>query len=80
VGLLDIFALNPVATKKINAADNLVPYASGFSFVDFPSTATRAEAMQVPAVARALCVELLEAFQFTLTTKQHKLAFTVTHF
>jgi HK97 family phage portal protein len=52
MGLLDFFAVNPVA-KKIDAAAALVPYASTFSFFDFPSTATRAEAMQVPAVARA---------------------------
>jgi HK97 family phage portal protein len=52
VGLLDFFTVNPVA-KKIDAAANLVPYSSGYTFVDFPSTATRAEAMQVPAVARA---------------------------
>ena len=53
MGLLDLFAINPVAKPKVEAAANLVPYASGFTFVDFPSTATRAEAMQVPAVARA---------------------------
>ncbi len=52
MGLLDFFTVNPVA-KKIDAAANLVPYSSGYTFVDFPSTATRAEAMQVPAVARA---------------------------
>lgn len=53
MGLLDLFAINPVAKPKVEAAANLVPYSSNFSFVDFPSTATRAEAMQVPAVARA---------------------------
>jgi HK97 family phage portal protein len=53
VGLLDLFAVNHAPIKKIDAAANLVPYSSGWSFVDFPSTATRAEAMQVPAVARA---------------------------
>lgn len=53
MGLLDLFAVNHSAKANLTAADNLVPYSSGFSFVDFPSTATRAEAMQVPAVARA---------------------------
>lgn len=54
MGLLDLFALNPAAKPTIKAAEQyLVPYSSGFTFVDFPSTATRAEAMQVPAVARA---------------------------
>lgn len=54
MGLLDLFALNPAAKAPVQAAEQyLVPYSSGFTFVDFPSTATRAEAMQVPAVARA---------------------------
>lgn len=51
MGLLDIFALNPVPKKQVEAA--LVPYQSTFSYFDFPSTATRSDAMQVPAVARA---------------------------
>lgn len=54
MGLLDLFAVNHATKPKIKAAEEyLVPYGSGFTFVDFPSTATRAEAMQVPAVARA---------------------------
>lgn len=54
MGILDLFAVNHAAKPKIKAAEEyLVPYGSGFSFIDFPSTATRAEAMQVPAVARA---------------------------
>lgn len=51
MGLLDFFTGN--TKKQIDAAEVLVPYQSTFSFFDFPTTATRSEAMQVPAVARA---------------------------
>ena len=54
MGLLDLFAVNHAAKPMVKAAEEyLVPYSSGFTFVEFPATATRAEAMQVPAVARA---------------------------
>lgn len=52
MGLLDLFAINPVAKPKVEAAA-LVPYQSTYSYFDFPTTALRADAMQVPAIARA---------------------------
>ena len=52
MGLLDLFAINPVA-KKVEAAAAVVPYQSTYNYFDFPATASRADAMQVPAVARA---------------------------
>lgn len=53
MGLLDLFAINPVA-KKVEAAAAVVPYQSYYTYTDStPVTANRQEAMQVPAVARA---------------------------
>jgi HK97 family phage portal protein len=52
VGLLDLFAINPVAKPKVEAAA-IVPYQSTYNFFEVPTTSTRSEAMQVPAVARA---------------------------
>lgn len=55
MGLLDFFSVNPSATiQTIEAAEQpLVPYQSTYNYYDFPTIATRNEAMQVPAVARA---------------------------
>lgn len=47
----DLFAVNPASTSKVEAAA-VVPYQGNFTYLDFPSTATREQAMQVPAVAR----------------------------
>jgi HK97 family phage portal protein len=52
VGLLDFFAVNPVA-KKIEAAAAVVPYQSFYTYTETPVVANRTDAMQVPAVARA---------------------------
>ncbi len=48
----DLFAVNPAASSKIEAAA-VVPYQSYFSYSDVPLTATRNDAMTVPAIARA---------------------------
>ena len=53
MGLLDLFAINPVAKQKQVEAAAVVPYQSYYTYSDVPVTASRQEAMQVPAVARA---------------------------
>ena len=53
MGLLDLFAINPVAKPKVEAAA-VVPYQSYYTYSDnMPVVANRQQAMEVPAVARA---------------------------
>ena len=53
MGLLDLFAVNPVAKQKVEAAATVVPYQNVYNYFEVPTVTSRAEAMQVPAVARA---------------------------
>lgn len=53
MGLLDLFAVNHASNNKQIDAASIVPYQSYYTYSDVPVTASRQDAMQVPAVARA---------------------------
>lgn len=48
----DLFAVNPAASTKVEAAA-VVPYQNAYFSFDVPTTVARMDAMTVPAVARA---------------------------